>query len=143
MPILPVAPTRILLADDHASFRAVLREMLEKERDIQVIGEVGDGIELLESLSSNIFQAIPDVIILDVQMRRMGGMEAAKRVTQIEPAIRLLALSMHDDAQFVLAMIAAGVSGYILKDDPWPTLLGAIRSVAAGKPCFSPALNYR
>jgi DNA-binding NarL/FixJ family response regulator len=139
---VPISPIRIILADDHVAFRTVLRTMLNKERDCLVIHEVSDGIELLDSMHESTLNIAPRIIVMDVQMPRMNGIEATRRLIAVEPHARLLALSMHDDEPFVLEMIAAGASGYMLKSDPWPTLLNAIRDVAAGRFCLSPSLSH-
>jgi DNA-binding NarL/FixJ family response regulator len=139
---VPTLPIRIVLADDHVAFRTVLRTMLNKEHDCLVIHEVSNGIELLDSMRATLPIVAPKIIVMDVQMPRMNGIEATRRVIAVEPKARLLALSMYGDESFVLEMIAAGVRGYMLKSDPWPTLLNAIRGVAAGRFCFSPSLTH-
>jgi DNA-binding NarL/FixJ family response regulator len=130
---------RILLADDSQQYRSVIRAMLDRESDMRVVAEAGDGHAALQEA----FAQTPDLVLIDVDMPQMDGIEAARRLVSEQFAGHVLALSLHPDAQFVQAMIAAGAKGYVLKDDPFPELLTAIRQVAAGRTYFSSGLAPR
>ena len=121
--------TRILLADDHKIVREGLRALLEKEPDIDVIAEAENGrmaIHLVRELS-------PDVVILDIAMPDLNGIEAARRIVGEYPRVKVIALSMHSDRRFVLEMLKAGASGYLLKDCAFEELPRAIRAVVANE----------
>jgi DNA-binding NarL/FixJ family response regulator len=124
---------RILLADDHAVVRDGLRALLERQNDLAVIAEACDGrecIQLAEELS-------PDVVIMDVAMPKMNGIEATRRILGTKPATAVVMLSMHQDESYVLQSLKAGAKGYLLKDSPREDVLDAIRAVAAGRPFLS------
>lgn len=124
---------KILLVDDHPAFRKGLRLLLEDEGDIQVVGEAGDGetaIRLSEELQ-------PDVIVMDISMPGMGGIEATRTITQASPQTRILAFSMHSGRQFVEGMLQAGVTGYILKESAPEELVDGVRAVAKGETYLS------
>jgi two-component system response regulator NreC len=129
--------TRIVLADDHTIMRAGLRVLLEREPDLVVVGEAGDGrqtIDLIESLS-------PDVLVLDIAMPNLNGIEAARQVAAKHPGTAVVILSMHSDETYVLRALKAGVRGYLLKDSADVDLIRAIRAIRAGKAFFSPAVG--
>ncbi|HUG26175.1 response regulator [Piscinibacter sp.] len=128
---------RLVLADDHAQFRAYLADLLNKQPGLSVVAQAEDGRALLRALQT----CAAHVAIVDVEMRGMGGVQAVPLALAGHPALRVLALSMHDDAAFVSAMVAAGAHGYVLKSDPLPQLVQAIRSVAAGRPGFSASVR--
>ena len=136
-----VVPTRIILADDHVQFRTALRSLLDEQPGFTVLAEFGDGAALLEAFQSGHLRSLPDVIVMDVRMPHMSGIEAARLLAEMEPSPHILALSMHEEDQFVQAMIGAGAHGYVLKGDPLPDLLYAIEKVAAGGFYLSPALT--
>jgi DNA-binding NarL/FixJ family response regulator len=120
---------KIILADDHKIVRQGLRTMLESEADIEVIGEADDGrmaVRLARELS-------PQVIIMDVGMPDLNGIEATRQVLAESPGIKVIALSMHCDRRFVMNMLKAGASGYLLKDSAFEELATAIRMVLGGK----------
>jgi two-component system, NarL family, response regulator NreC len=120
---------RILLADDHAMMRAGLRALLSEERDFEVVGEAGDGREavaLAEELR-------PDVVVMDISMPVMGGLEATRLIAGRLPDTKVLALTMHAEEQYLLQMMQAGGSGYVLKRSADTELLQAIRAVHRGE----------
>lgn len=120
---------RILLADDHAIFMAGLRALLEKEPDLEVVAEVHDGREAVaESIARS-----PDLVIIDVSMPGLNGIEATRSITGALPGTKVLCLSMHSEEQFVTAILEAGAMGYLLKDCLLEELVKAIRVVTAGK----------
>ena len=129
-----MAKTRVLVADDHTIVRQGLVGILESSPEIEVVGEAADGHEAVEKS----LQARPDVAILDVSMPRLNGIEAARRIHEALPGTRILVLTMHDDEEYVLKMVKAGASGYLLKDSAGDELIAAIRSLRAGKAYFGP-----
>jgi RNA polymerase sigma factor (sigma-70 family) len=120
---------RLILGDDHKMFRDGLRPLLARHKDLEVVGEASDGrevVELVESLR-------PDLVILDVTMPVLNGVEAARRIRQLDPGIRVAMLSMHSDRRFVLESLNAGASAYLLKDDAFEDLIRAIPRIMAGQ----------
>ena len=128
---------RILLADDHKILRQGLRTLLEQEKDIHVVGEADNGrtsVKLAGELA-------PDVVIMDVAMPDLNGIDATRRITESEPRTRVLALSMHSDGRYVKGMLQAGARGYILKDCAAEELTRAIRAVMADQVYVSPGVT--
>lgn len=121
--------TRIVLADDHRIFRDGLRRLLERERALEVIGEAADGRELLALVE----RLRPHLVVLDVSMPGLNGIEAAQRIREIDPGIRIAMLSMHADRRFVLESLKAGATAYLLKDDGFEELVRAIPRLLAGQ----------
>jgi DNA-binding NarL/FixJ family response regulator len=130
---------RILIADDHPLFRDGLRALLESVPDMQVIGEVATGNEVMAQA-----QALqPDVILMDIKMPGLNGIEATRRILQASPHIRILVITMFEDDESVFAAIRAGARGYLLKGAVQEETLRAIRSVASGEAIFGPAIAER
>jgi DNA-binding NarL/FixJ family response regulator len=130
-------PVSILLADDHAVVRHGFRHILEAERDLDVIAEASNGreaVDLAESLS-------PDVVVMDVTMPELNGIEATRRIVRSCPKTRVLALSMHKDNVYVREILRAGAKGYLLKDSSREDFLAAVRAVAQGAGWISPAVS--
>jgi two-component system response regulator NreC len=128
---------RILLADDHAVVRQGFKMILGAEADMEIVGEAGTGreaIELAESLK-------PDVVVMDVAMPEMNGIEATRRVATSVPHARVIALSMHKDSVYVREVLRAGARGYLLKDSGANDLVTAVRAVAKGEGYLSPAVS--
>ena len=119
---------RVLLADDHAVLRAGLQALLNAEEDIEVIGEAENG-QLAVDMT---FSLEPDVVLMDVTMPGMSGLEATRRIKAAHPEIQVLALTMHDDASYLRDILKAGGSGYVLKEAAGDELLSAIRAVKQG-----------
>lgn len=129
--------TRIVLADDHTLMRAGLRALLERAQDLVVVGEAADGrqtIDLIESL-------LPEVLVLDIAMPNLNGIEAARQIVGRHPDIAVVILSMHSDETYVLRALKAGVRAYLLKDSAESDLIRAIRAVRGGKAFFSPGVS--
>jgi two-component system response regulator NreC len=128
---------RIVLADDHAVIRRGLRLVLQEQEDFEVVGEASDGreaVSLAESLT-------PDVVVLDITMPGMNGIEAARLISARQPQTALIVLSMHSDEGYVLRALKAGVRGYLLKEAPESDFIQAIHFVSQGKAFFSPAVS--
>lgn len=128
---------RIVLADDHAAWRQHLRATLADESDVQVVAEAADGQAALHLVHA----LVPDLVLIDVIMPQLSGIEATRRILAAHPAVQALALSMHADRRFVESMLRAGASGYVLKERVFTDLVSAIRSVVAGQPYLSPPLR--
>ncbi len=129
--------TRVLLADDHKILRQGLRTLLEQEKDIQIVGEADTGRSSVELAG----ELAPDVVIMDVAMPDLNGIDATRRIAKAKPRIRVLALSMHSDGRYVRGMLQAGARGYILKDCAAEELTHAIRTVMAGQVYVSPGVT--
>ncbi|MDE3196001.1 MAG: response regulator transcription factor [Acidobacteriota bacterium] len=130
-------PIRILLADDHTVMRSGLRLLLERQPDFQVVGEAADGreaVDLAEKLS-------PDVVVIDVAMPRLNGLDATQQITAKNAAAAVVVLSMHSDEGYIARALKAGARGYLLKDSAEADLIGAIRAVHEGKAFFSPVIS--
>jgi len=127
---------RALLADDHGIVRRGLRSILE-DAGIVVVAEAADGLEALRLTEEH----RPDILILDIGMPKLNGLDLAARVHKLDPAPRVVILSMHADESYILRALAAGARAYLLKDATDEDLLPAIRAVNAGKPFFSPAVT--
>ncbi|MGQ0602926.1 MAG: response regulator [Anaerolineales bacterium] len=130
---------RILLADDHAHFRAGIRALLLTEADMEVIGEAATGQETVESAAN----LQPDVILMDVNMPGLNGIEATRRIVLGSPHMAVLVLSMFEDDDSVFAALQAGARGYLLKGAPKAEVVRAIRAVASGEAIFGPAIARR
>ncbi len=126
----------ILLADDHVLLRQGTRELLEREDDMVVVGEAGDGEEAVRLTA----ELHPSVIIMDIAMPKMNGIEATRRIKEIFPDSAVLILSAYDDDQYVFAILEAGAAGYLLKDVPSDELVEAIRAVHAGESILHPTI---
>src|ERR1041385_9098449 len=124
---------RILIAEDHLMVRAGLRALLEKAGDIHVMGEASNGQEAIEM--TEVLK--PDVLIMDIMMPRMNGIQAAENIRELKLPIHILLLSMYSDEGFVHQALQYGVKGYVLKSSVSDELLEAVRSVASGKNYFS------
>ena len=119
---------RVLLADDHAILRDGLRALLEENEDIEIVGQAADGLETVHMAR----QLQPDVVVMDIGMPRLNGLEAIRRIHKIDPEIRVLILSQHEDCDHILDAVWAGASGYLLKRVAGTELAGGIRSVQDG-----------
>jgi DNA-binding NarL/FixJ family response regulator len=127
---------RVLLVDDHTILRQGVRALLARESDMEVIGEAGDGVEAID-LVSNLH---PDVVVMDVVMPRMNGLEATRKLRELYPELRILILSMYDDNEYVTQIIQAGAAGYVLKHAAGNDLVSAIRDVHKGASFLYPPI---
>jgi len=127
---------RIIIADDHFLIRQGLRSILEAEDNLQVVGEAKDGMELLFLLD----QLNPDLVLLDISMPNLQGIETARLIKMRHPEMNILILTMHQEREFIIAAVSAGVEGYLLKDDAQKDLLSAIQKIRHGKGFISPVL---
>ena len=132
-------PIRILIADDHPLFRDGLHVLLESVPDMQVIGEAMTGNEVMAQATS----LQPDIILMDIKMPSINGIEATRRILQTSPHIRILILTMFEDDESVFAAIRAGARGYLLKGAVQEETLRAIRAVASGEAIFGPTIAER
>jgi len=130
----PSMNIRVVLADDHKMILAALRSMLEKETDIAVVGEAGDGAALLELVA----RTMPDVAVVDIGMPGMNGIEATQRLLVGQPRLKVIALSAYSDKRFVLEMLNAGAKGYLIKASAGDELSRAIRAIAQGRTYLCP-----
>lgn len=130
---------KIILADDHHIVRAGIRQLLESEKDIQVLAEAGDG----EEAKSLIQQHKPDVAVLDIQMPKASGIEVTRWVRTHLPAVGVLILTAFDDDPYVMAVLQAGANGYVLKTARTNDLIQAVRDVHEGKSALDPAVTRK
>ena len=126
--------TRIMVVDDHKIVREGLRKLIEDDGNFEVIGEAGNGREGIRLAR----QLQPDIVIMDVAMSEMNGIEATRQLMTAQPEVRVLALSMHSDSRFVRLMLEAGALGYLLKDDAFEEIVTALRSLVVGRMYVSP-----
>jgi two-component system response regulator NreC len=127
---------RIVIADDHQILRQGLRTLLEKEPDMEVVAEAEDGRKTVALVK----EVIPHVVIMDVNMPDLNGIEASRQILAEFPEVKIIALSMHADRRFVINMLKAGAQGYLLKDCAFEELAQAIRLVMANKTYLSPGV---
>lgn len=130
---------RVLIADDHKVVREGTRELLQKEHDLEVVGEAGDGAEAVELVK----QLEPDVVIMDIAMPGLNGIEATKQIKELYPRIAVLILTAYEYDQYVFALLEAGAAGYLLKDVSVENLIEAIRAVYAGESVLHPAITRK
>jgi len=122
-------PIRILLADDHAVVRDGLRALIEKQTDMAVVAEAADGRECVRMAE----EQVPDIVMMDIAMPNMNGMEATRRILAANPHCGVVILSMHQDESYLLGSLKAGAKGYLLKDSLRTEVVDAIRAVSQGR----------
>ena len=130
-------PYKIILADDHARVRRVIRRIVEEVPTLKVVGEAGDGFEALDLLK----ESVPDLIIIDISMPKCGGMEACREIKRLYPNLKVLILTMHLEKEYLQHAISVGVNGYLLKEAACDELIEAIFTLKEGNTYFSPILS--
>ena len=130
-------PIRVFLVDDHTLVRAGIHALLQSMTNVEVVGEAGDGQEALRS----ILKHQPDVILLDIAMSGLNGLEVAVRLAKEAPAVRVVMLSMHANEEYVMRALQAGVAGYLLKDSAAAELELALKAVERGEKYLSPVVS--
>ncbi|MGH9660706.1 MAG: response regulator [Bryobacteraceae bacterium] len=127
---------KILLVDDHKVLRSGLRRILEEHADLQVVGEAADGREAVDMAGA----LDPDIVVMDIGMPQMNGMEATRQILARHPHVNVLILSMYSDETYLVQTLRAGARGYLLKDSAEDELIDAVRAVSTGVPYFSPRI---
>lgn len=129
-----MTPIRVLLADDHTVVREGLVALLQADGRIEVVAQAGDGIEAVEQADA----CCPNVAIVDLSMPRLAGIDVVRRIHKSQPATRILVLTCHDEEEYVLPLVRAGASGYLVKDAASTDLRRAVEALAAGQAWFGP-----
>lgn len=129
----------ILIVEDQTILREGLRSLLSFQPDLEIIGEAGDGLEGIRSVD----KLLPNLVLMDLSMPRMSGMEAIKEIKKKWPEIKILALTVNDSEEYIMAALKAGADGYILKDSTNTELLQAIRNILSGKRVLSPGVSKK
>ena len=132
-------PVRILLVDDHSLVRAGIRALLDNFNGVEVVGEASGGQEAMSLIAS----IVPNIVLMDISMPELNGVEATKRITQLYPKMRVIILSMHAGEEFVMRALRAGASGYIIKDAATDELQMAIHAAARGDIYLSPSISKK
>lgn len=128
---------KVILADDHTILREGIKSLLEDEPDIDIVGEANNGHEVVKlAIKLN-----PDIVIMDLSMPLLNGLEATRKIKQSAPSIKIIILTMHDNEEYIRQALTAGALGYILKDAATHELLDAIRSINQGEAVLSPAIT--
>jgi DNA-binding NarL/FixJ family response regulator len=135
--IRDMVPYSIVLADDHILVRQGIKKIIQEDDGMRIVGEAGDGIELLEMLE----KITPDLVILDISMPRLKGLAAAEKIKQLYPDVKVLILSMHRSKEYLRQALLVGVNGYLLKEDADLALFAAIDTVRQGQTFISPLLK--
>ncbi|MHB8683239.1 MAG: response regulator transcription factor [Dehalococcoidia bacterium] len=130
---------RLIIAEDHAVVREGTRQLLEREEDLEVVGEAANGAEAVSLVAT----LAPDLVIMDISMPVMNGIEATQQIKAMRPSTAVLVLTAYDDDHYVSALLGAGAAGYLLKDVPAAELVHAIRAVYAGEAVLHPAIVKR
>ena len=127
---------RVIIADDHALFREGTRNLIEQEADLEVVGEASDGEEAVDLVT----RLQPHVVLMDIAMPKVNGIEATRQIKARHPAVAVLILTAYDNDQYIVALLEAGAAGYLLKNVSGKELVNAIRAVYAGEAALHPAI---
>ncbi len=143
LPLPPAGKLRVFLADDHAVLRSGLRLLINAQPDLEVVGEAADGEEAVEKVTALAAQGTVDVVVLDIGMPRLTGLEALRQLKAAHPDLAVLILTMHASEPYLFQVIQYGGAGYVLKQTADEHLLGAIRAAAQGQPFLYPTMEAR
>lgn len=127
---------RIILADDHLMFRQGLKKILEEKADLEIIGEANCGLDLLKLLQ----ESVPDLVILDISMPTLRGIEAVSEIKSLRPDVKILILTMHKEREYLYQSVSAGADGYLLKEDADTELFSAIKTIQQDRVYISPTM---
>jgi DNA-binding NarL/FixJ family response regulator len=130
-------PYTVVLADDHAMFREGIKRIIERIADVIIAGEVNDGLELLELLKTS----CPNLVILDISMPNLRGLEAIREIKKSYPQVKIIVLTMHKKKEFILQALRGGADGYLLKEDAGGELIRAVQTIRNGEKYLSPLLS--
>jgi DNA-binding NarL/FixJ family response regulator len=130
---------KVLIADDHALFREGTRSLIEQEKDMEVVGEASDGAEAVKLVK----QLHPHVVLMDIAMPRVNGIEATRQIKSDYPSIAILILTAYENDQYIVALLEAGAAGYLLKNVSGADLVNAIRAVHAGEAVLHPTIAQK
>jgi NarL family two-component system response regulator LiaR len=130
---------KVIIADDHVLFREGTRNLIEREKDLEVVGEASDGQEAIELVN----QLLPHVVLMDIAMPVVNGIEATKIIKAQHPSTAVLILTAYDNDQYIMALLEAGAAGYLLKNVSGSNLVNAIRSVHAGEAVLHPTIAQK
>jgi len=135
-------PYRIVLVDDHVLFRQGLRRILEEMADLEIVGEAGDGLELIDLLNRlTLNKSTPHMVVLDISMPRLRGIEATQKIKVTYPDVKVLILTIHKSPEYLHHALSAGAEGYLLKEDANTELFSAIEKIRQGGAYISPLLS--
>ena len=132
-----MSKTRVLLADDHTIVRQGLRALLDSQDNIEVVGEAEDGRQAID----NAKQLVPDIVVIDITMPNLNGIEATRQIKKLNPEIKVLVLTVHINEEYIYQVLQAGASGYLLKESAVSDLISAINAVKKGDIFLSPSIS--